>query len=80
LGICGLSLISLSLIYGFIKGWQAIASPYISLTAGVLLAVALPMFLGFQMLMNALLLDIQSVPRTPLCEKLVFSGEHLDNE
>ena len=80
LGICGLGLISLSLIYGFIKGWQAITSPYISLTSGVLLAVALPMFLGFQMLMNALLLDIQSVPRTPLCEKLIFSGEHLDNE
>lgn len=80
LGICGLGLVFLSMVYGLIKGWQAFKSDQISLTAGVLLAVALPMFLGFQMLMNAALLDIQSVPNTPLCEKLVFSGETICDE
>ena len=37
--------------------------------AGTVMTAALPIFLGFQMVINALLLDIQSVPVIPLCER-----------
>jgi dolichol-phosphate mannosyltransferase len=38
--------------------------------AGTVMTAALPIFLGFQMVINAILLDVQSVPAMPLCEKL----------
>jgi hypothetical protein len=41
----------------------------------VMLMTVLPVFLGFQMLMNALLLDIQSVPVIPLCDRITWDEE-----
>lgn len=36
---------------------------------GIVMGAALLMLFGFQMMLNAVLLDIQSVPDTPLCER-----------
>lgn len=33
------------------------------------MGAALLMLFGFQMMLNAILLDIQSVPESPLCER-----------
>ena len=38
-------------------------------TSGTVMLAALPIIIGFQMLMNAILLEIQSVPTKPLCDK-----------
>jgi glycosyltransferase involved in cell wall biosynthesis len=53
--------------YNFIRG---ILAP-----SGTVMTAALPVLLGFQMIMNALLLDIQSVPTIPLCEEVVFKSK-----
>ena len=37
---------------------------------GIVMGAALLMLFGFQMLLNAILLDIQSVPDSPLCDRL----------
>lgn len=36
---------------------------------GIVMGAALLMLFGFQMMLNAILLDIQSVPESPLCER-----------
>ena len=65
LGLCGFALVSVGIAYGV---GHVLFTPTVILSSEALLAVALPLFLGFQMLMNGALLDIQSVPTTPLCE------------
>jgi glycosyltransferase involved in cell wall biosynthesis len=38
--------------------------------AGMVMLAAMPVILGFQMLLQAILLDVNNVPRTPLCAPL----------
>jgi dolichol-phosphate mannosyltransferase len=56
-------------IYGFVKFTliNHVPSP-----TGVIMAAALSILFGFQMILNAILLDIQSVPYSPLCDRLVI--------
>lgn len=59
-------------LFGFVEFIRHALIEKIPATAGTVMIAALPVFLGFQMLVNAMrsLLDIQSVPSIPLCEKL----------
>lgn len=41
--------------------------------ARTVVVAALPILLGFQMLMNAIILDIQSVPSVPLYDKYTIN-------
>lgn len=79
MGGSGLALILVGLLWG---GLRAL---HISLAGGnvpssVILATALPILLGFQMMANAAVLDIQSVPVTPLCERFLEENVRTNNE
>ncbi len=56
-------------VYGFTK-FTLIG--HVPSPTGVVMTAALLMLFGFQMILNAILLDIQSVPYSPLCERLVM--------
>jgi dolichol-phosphate mannosyltransferase len=69
LGIFGILLIMIGAIFGISKFIDYAVIQSVPAPAGTVMVAALPIFLGFQMLMNAIILDIQSVPSTPLCDK-----------
>jgi len=59
----------LLLLFGIIFGateWYINASRGIVTTTGTVMISVVPLFLGFQMLLNAVLLDVNNVPREPL--------------
>lgn len=64
-------------VHGFIKFTLLSHAPS---PTGVIMAAALLMLFGFQMILNAILLDIQSVPRSPLCDRLVADVSDRRNE
>jgi glycosyltransferase involved in cell wall biosynthesis len=70
LGGFGLALLFAGALFGVVEFIRYALIERLPAPAGTVMTAALPVFLGFQMLMNAILLDIQSVPSTPLCEKL----------
>jgi hypothetical protein len=70
LGSIGLALILVGSIFGTAEFIRYAIVEHLPAPAGTVMAAALPVFLGFQMVMNAILLDIQSVPLVPLCEAL----------
>jgi dolichol-phosphate mannosyltransferase len=70
LGGFGALLVIGGTIFGLIEFAKYALIEKIPAPAGTVMTAALPVFLGFQMIMNAILLDIQSVPSLPLCEKL----------
>jgi hypothetical protein len=45
---------------------------------GIVMGAALLMLFGFQMVLNAILLDIQSVPHSPLCDRLEIQVRNHD--
>ncbi|GAP19924.1 glycosyltransferase family 2 protein [Leptolinea tardivitalis] len=64
-----LTLGSIMSLFGIIWGavwWARSLVTGISATAGTVMVASLPLILGFQMLIQALTLDVQSVPRTTL--------------
>lgn len=69
LGLSGIVLIMAGTIFGISKFIDYAIIQYVPAPAGTVMIAALPIFLGFQMLMNAIILDIQSVPSIPLCDK-----------
>lgn len=69
LGIFGSLLFSMGIAYGAYAFFKFTVNQHIGSPAGVVMGSALLILLGFQMILNAVLLDIQSVPRIPLSEK-----------
>jgi glycosyltransferase involved in cell wall biosynthesis len=66
--LCGLLLTAFGLGFGGLRwyvGWET----HTPQTAGTVLLAALPFILGFQLLLQALVLDVQDVPREPLCRQ-----------
>lgn len=72
LGLSGLLLVAGGLIWGCSHGLLSAILGTASASSTTVLATVLPLMLGFQMWMNAAVLDIQSVPATPLCERFFF--------
>lgn len=66
--LCGTLLTAFGLAFGGLRwyvGWET----HTPQTAGTVLLAALPFILGFQLLLQALVLDVQDVPREPLCRQ-----------
>ncbi len=74
LGISGFLLVLAGLVWGVAKVVQYGTLQGSGIPSSTILIAALPIFLGFQMLMNALLLDIQSMPSAPLCERFIVEN------
>lgn len=70
LGIAGLFLIVAGGVFGIVEFIHYALVMNSPAPAGTVMTAALPVFLGFQMILNAVLLDIQSVPSVPLCGRL----------
>ena len=70
LGISGFVLFCLGFIFGLVEFMHYAIILKVAAPSGTVMTAALPVLLGFQMMMNAILLDIQSVPSVPVCEKL----------
>jgi len=70
LGISGFILFCLGFIFGLTEFIHYAINLKVAAPSGTVMTAALPILLGFQMMMNAILLDIQSVPSVPMCEKL----------
>lgn len=81
LGIFGAILIMAGAIFGIGKFIDYAIIKNVPAPAGTVMVAALPIFLGFQMLMNAIILDIQSVPSVPLCDKYTVNvvGDSVQN-
>ena len=79
LGGSGFFLILAGLLWGGIKGLRIILAGG-NVPNTVVLGAALPVLLGFQMMANAAVLDIQSVPSVPLCEKFLEENVRSYNE
>ncbi|HEX7556550.1 MAG TPA: glycosyltransferase family 2 protein [Leptolinea sp.] len=71
-GTVFMTLGSLLLLFGAVWGgvwWRNSILTSTPATAGTVMVASLPMILGFQMLIQALSLDVQSVPKTPLSKR-----------
>ncbi len=71
--LCGTLLMAFGLGFGGLRwyvGWET----HTPQTAGTVLLAALPFILGFQLLLQALVLDVQDVPREPLCRQTGAAG------
>ena len=69
LGVTGCLLILAGALFGTVEFFRHAIIENVPAPAGTVMTAALPIFLGFQMVINALLLDIQSVPVIPMCER-----------
>jgi dolichol-phosphate mannosyltransferase len=74
LGIFGALFFVAGLAYGVDGFIKFTLIGHIQSPTGVVMAAALLMLFGFQMLLNAILLDIQSVPVSPLCDRLLIEA------
>ncbi|MCK6446495.1 MAG: glycosyltransferase family 2 protein [Planctomycetes bacterium] len=60
-------------LFGSVFGawlWYSYATKQQFASAGMVMFAAMPIILGFQMLLQAIVLDVTGVPRFPLCEPL----------
>jgi glycosyltransferase involved in cell wall biosynthesis len=69
LAIFGVLFFLAGLAYGFYEFTQFTLIRHTPSPPGTVMAAGLLMLFGFQMVLNAILLDIQSVPDSPLCER-----------
>lgn len=69
LTVFGAGLVGGGVIFGLIEFTHYAIILRTPAPAGTVMTAALPIFLGFQMLLNAILLDIQAVPQKPYCER-----------
>src|SRR2546429_6486109 len=77
LAIFGASFFFLGLAYGLYEFTQFTLIRNTPSPPGIVMGAALLMLFGFQMVLNAILLDIQSVPRSPLCDRLeIHTRDH----
>jgi dolichol-phosphate mannosyltransferase len=72
LGIFGCLFFFVGLAYGIYGFAEYTLLRHIPSPTGVIMAAALLMLFGFQMILNAILLDIQSVPWSSLCDSLAM--------
>jgi len=72
LGIFGVLFFVAGLAYGVYGFITFTLIDHVQSPTGIVMAAALLMLFGFQMILNAILLDIQSVPYSPLCDRLVI--------
>lgn len=61
---CGIPLVAFGLVFGIAK-WVKFASQGVPAPTGTVMLATLPFILGFQLLLSAIGLDLQSVPRRP---------------
>jgi glycosyltransferase involved in cell wall biosynthesis len=67
--LLGIVFLLFGVVFGLVK-WSLGQETGIPASAGTVMLGALPVILGFQMLLSFLQFDIQSVPRTPLYQNL----------
>jgi dolichol-phosphate mannosyltransferase len=67
--LTGLPLLLFGLIFGSIK-WAAYASRSTPAPTGTVMLATLPVILGIQLLLSVSAIDLQAVPREPLCQPL----------
>lgn len=75
--LCGLPLLAAGGLFGAYQ-WIAHARTGITASAGTVMAAALPVIMGFQLLLSFLGYDITNVPRTALHPRLVGPSEHAE--
>jgi dolichol-phosphate mannosyltransferase len=76
-GICSLQLIFglFFLAFGILFGsyaWIVSVSSGVTASSGTIMLAALPLILGFQLLLSSMLLDISNVPKEPLCNSILY--------
>jgi dolichol-phosphate mannosyltransferase len=67
--VCGVPLVTYGVIFGLYHWIESYLTKHLTPTGTVMLAV-LPLILGFQLLLQALVLDVQNTPRRPLQARL----------
>ena len=67
--LAGLTLLGFGIVYGAIK-WESSVSHQAFASAGTVMVAALPVILGFQLLLSFLNYDMQAVPSAPLQGRL----------
>ncbi len=78
LAIFGALFFFLGLTYGLYEFTQFTLIRNTPSPPGIVMGAALLMLFGFQMMLNAILLDIQSVPHSPLCDRLEIQVRNND--
>ena len=68
--VFGLTLIIAGTVLG-ISGWASSATTNIPATSGTVMLAALPIMLGFQLLLSAVIFDVNNVPTSPLHPQLL---------
>jgi glycosyltransferase involved in cell wall biosynthesis len=63
--VCGIPLVIFGTVFGAYH-WIAGVRRHVFASTGTVMLAVLPLILGFQLLLQALVLDVQSVPRSPL--------------
>jgi glycosyltransferase involved in cell wall biosynthesis len=67
--VCGIPLVTFGVLFGLYHWIESYLTKHLTPTGTVML-VALPLILGFQFLLQALVLDVQNTPRRPLQARL----------
>jgi hypothetical protein len=67
--LVGLPLFLFGLIFGSVE-WFQYASRGVPAPTGTVMLATLPVILGIQFLLSAISIDLQSVPREPICRPL----------
>jgi dolichol-phosphate mannosyltransferase len=67
-GVSGFVLVAFGLTWG-ISHWVQSAATHVEATTGTVMIAVLPLILGVQLVLQALVLDIQSTPRWPLSRR-----------
>ena len=67
--VAGLALLGFGIVYGTLK-WESSVSHQAFASAGTVMLAALPVILGFQLLLSFLNYDMQAAPATPLQGRL----------
>jgi glycosyltransferase involved in cell wall biosynthesis len=75
--IFGFPLLIFGIVFGALNWWSSVSTG-IPATAGTALLAALPIILGFQLLLMSLILDMQAQPKSPLCEP-IMNAEQVDS-
>ena len=65
--VLGVPLILWGTIYGLVVWYEVLTNVIVDATAGQVMFAAMPIILGVQFLTQAAVLDVQNVPRDPLC-------------
>ncbi len=74
LSLFGILLMGAGVAFGIVEGIHYAILLRTPAPSGTVMTAALPVLLGFQMVLNAIVLDIQSVPNTPLTERMAWDA------